>query len=60
MSDLIIENKKITKKGDVWYINIPKALVDSGVLSPEKEYNIIIKDSENKNQDKNQPIEVLP
>lgn len=50
MSDLIIENKKITKKGDVWYINIPKALVDSGVLSPEKEYSIIIKESNDKNQ----------
>ena len=43
---LILKKKKITPKGDLWYINIPKVLVDTGVIDPLSEYNITITEVE--------------
>jgi len=39
-----IENKKIGKMDDYHYVSIPKALIDTGVLSTEKRYNITIEE----------------
>lgn len=39
---LTLEKQKIRKMGNYHYISVPKALMDTGVLSLSKKYDIII------------------
>ena len=47
-----IERKKIHKMGDYHYISIPKALLDTNILSTESHYDIILKEAKNKKEKK--------
>jgi D-tyrosyl-tRNA(Tyr) deacylase len=37
-----IEDKKILKMGDYHYVSIPKALLDTNVLSTKKKYDVTL------------------
>lgn len=39
-----IEEKEIRKMGEYHYISIPKALIDTNVLSTEKKYTVVLKE----------------
>jgi len=59
MSSLKLENKKIQVMGEYHYISIPKALIDHKILSPDKEYDIILKESKpNRKVESDQKLKV--
>ena len=35
-----VKNKKISKMDEYHYISVPKAFIDNGILSIEKQYNV--------------------
>jgi hypothetical protein len=47
-----IEEKKIRKMGEYHYVSIPKALIDTDVLSTEKKYTLILEESNPKKSTK--------
>jgi D-tyrosyl-tRNA(Tyr) deacylase len=45
-----IEEKKILKMGDYHYVSIPKALLDTNVLSTKKKYDVTLIEIKDKPQ----------